>query len=89
MMNEELYDAMEQAFEKCRIEEEVEDVLLNLAEMVADKGIMDKEVVCKESYGRTVVEGCGICTEEDGELSVLVKWITVGKKKFEVEDYFL
>lgn len=89
MMNEELYDAMEQAFEKCRIEEEVEDVLLNLAEMMADKGIMDKEVVCKESYGRTVVEGCGICTEEDGELSVLVKWITVGKKKFEVEDYFL
>ena len=89
MMNEELYEALEKEFEKCRMEEEVEDVLLDLAELMADKGIMDKEVICKESYGRTVVEGCGICSEEDGELSVLIQWINVGKKKFEIEDYFL
>lgn len=89
MMNEEIYEALEQEFEKCRIGEAVEDVLLELAESMADMGMMDKEVKCKESYGKTVVEACGICTEEEGELSVLVRWITVGKKKFEIEDYFI
>ncbi len=89
MMNEQLYESLEQEFEKCHIGEEVEDVLLEMAESMADMGIMDKEVKCKESYGKTVVEACGVCTEEDEELSVLIRWITVGKKKFEIEDYFI
>lgn len=88
-MNEELYEALELEFLKNRVDEDVEDVLLGLAEDMADQGIMDKEVISKESYGRTTIEGCGVCTEEDGEISVLVKWIRVGEKEFEIDDYFL
>lgn len=89
MMNEKLYETLEQEFLMNRVDEDVEDVLLDLAESIADKGIMDKEVVCKESYGKTVVEGCGICTEEAEETNVLIKWIKIGKKEFEIGDYFL
>lgn len=89
MMNEELYEALEQELEKNHVEEDVEDVLLDLAENIAERGIMDKEVVFKQSYGRTEVHGCGVCAEEDGETSVLIKWIRVGKKEFEIDDYFL
>ncbi|WP_243005189.1 U-box domain-containing protein 56 [Hungatella effluvii] len=89
MMNEELYEALEQELEKNHVEEDVEDVLLDLAENIAERGIMDKEVVFKQSYGRTEVHGCGVCSEEDGETSVLIKWIRVGKKEFEIDDYFL
>lgn len=88
-MNEELYEALELEFLKHRVDEEVEDVLLSLAEDLADQGIMDKEVISKESYGKTKIECCGVCTEEDGEISVLVKWIRVGDKEFEIDDYFL
>lgn len=89
MINEELYETLEQEFERNHVEEDVEDVLLDLAENIADQGIMDKEVIFKESYGKTGVEGCGVCAEEDGEISVLIKWIRVEKKEFEINDYFL
>ena len=51
MMNEELYEALEQELEKNHVEEDVEDVLLDLAENIAERGIMDKEVIFKQSYG--------------------------------------
>ena len=89
MMNEELYEKLEQELEKNHVEEDVEDVLLDLAENIAERGIMDKEVIFKQSYGRTEVHGCGVCAEEAGETSVLIKWIRVGKKEFEIDDYFL
>ena len=81
MMNEELYEALEQELEKNHVEEDVENI--------AERGIMDKEVIFKQSYGRTEVHGCGVCAEEDGETSVLIKWIRVGKKEFKIDDYFL
>ncbi|WP_320931269.1 U-box domain-containing protein 56 [Hungatella sp.] len=89
MMNEELYEALEQELEKNHVEEDVEDVLLDLAENIAERGIVDKEVIFKQSYGRTEVHGCGVCAEEDGDTSVLIKWVRVGKKEFEIDDYFL
>lgn len=89
MMNEELYEALELEFEKNHMDEDVEDVLLELSEIIADAGIMDKEVIRKESYGKTAVEACGLCSEEDGETDVLLLWVRVGRKTFEVHDYFL
>jgi hypothetical protein len=50
---------------------------------------MDKEVSLKESYGKTVVEAVGICSEEEEEVVVLIKRVKIGKKEFEIEDYFL
>lgn len=89
MFNQEIYDLLEAEFEKNHLEEDVEEVLLDLSEALADQGIMDKEVSLKESYGKTVVEAVGICTEEDEEVIVLIKRVIIGKKEFEIEDYFL
>jgi hypothetical protein len=89
MFNQEIYDLLESEFEKNHLEEDVEEVLLDLSEALADQGIMDKEVSLKESYGKTVVEAVGICSEEDEEVVVLIKRVKIGKKEFEIEDYFL
>jgi hypothetical protein len=89
MFNQEIYDLLEAEFEKNHLEEDVEEVLLDLSEALADQGIMDKEVSLKESYGKTVVEAVGICSEEDEEVVVLIKRVKIGKKEFEIEDYFL
>jgi hypothetical protein len=89
MFNQEIYDLLEAEFEKNQLEEDVEEVLLDLSEALADQGIMDKEVSLKESYGKTVVEAVGICSEEDEEVIVLIKRVKIGKKEFEIEDYFL
>jgi hypothetical protein len=89
MFNQEIYNLLEAEFEKNQLEEDVEEVLLDLSEALADQGIMDKEVSLKESYGKTVVEAVGICSEEDEEVIVLIKRVKIGKKEFEIEDYFL
>lgn len=91
-MNEELYEQLETEFLKYHIEDEVEDVLLELAEALADTGVIGRETTYKETLGRTEVEICGICEtdEDDGdEVEVLVKWIKIGKKEFEIDDYLL
>lgn len=89
MLNNDIYEAMEIEFEKNHIEEEVEEVLLDLAEALADKGILDKEISLTESYGKARVQAIGICTEEEAGTSVYIKYIQIGKKEFEIEDYFL
>lgn len=89
MFNQDIYDLLEAEFEKNRIDEDVEEVLLDLSEALADKGIMDKELTLKESYGKTVVEAVGVCSEEEDEVIVLLKRVKIGNKEFEIEDYFL
>jgi hypothetical protein len=89
MFNQDIYDLLEKEFEKNRIEEDVEEVLLDLAEALADKGIMDKEVSLKESYEKTPIEVTGICSDEEGEATVLIKKVKIGKIEIEIEDYFL
>lgn len=92
MMNETLYELLEAEFTKHRIEEEVEDVLLDLAEMLAETNTLGKEVTCSEKIGRTKLEAAGICEadeEDPEEVSVYIKTLNIGGKKFEIEDYFL
>lgn len=89
MLNNDIYELMEMEFEKNHMEEEVEEVLLDLAEALADKGIRDKEISLTESYGKVKVQVVGICNEEEGETSVYIKRVQIGKKEFEIEDYFL
>ncbi|MEY8356343.1 U-box domain-containing protein 56 [Lachnospiraceae bacterium 54-53] len=89
MFNKDTYEAMEAEFEKNHVEEDVEEVLLDLAEALADRRIMDKEINLTESYGKTQVFVSGICSEEDGEVNVFIKRVRMGKKEFEIEDYFL
>lgn len=92
MMNEELYEKIEHAFLQYRIEEEVEDVLLELAELIADRGPSEKEVCIKEKYGKAVIEVCGICSageEDEEEPSVLIRRIKIGTQEFEIDDYLL
>lgn len=89
MMNQETYELLEKEFAKKHIDEEVEDVLLELAEELAECNVLEKEVIVKQKYGKTVIEVCGICSPEDEEVSVLIRWMECGSAKIEIDDYFL
>ena len=91
MLNEELYEQLEREFTRCRIGEEVEDILLELAEALGDMGVMGKEISVKEQAGRGRLEARGICEEgAEGEApSVYIRTLTVNGKEFEIEDYLL
>lgn len=91
-MNEELYELLESEFLKHHIDEEVEDLLLALAEALADVGVTGKEVTYKEQVGDATLEVCGVCeaAEDDPEeISVFVKTLSIDGKEYEVEDYLL
>ena len=89
MFDQDTYEALEMEFERNHIMEDVEEVLLDLAEALADKGMMDKELVLTESYGKIQIQVSGICSEEEGEVNVLIKRVWIGKKEFEIDDYLL
>ncbi len=91
MLNEELYEELEHELTKCRVDEEVEDVLLELAEALADMGITGRELSVKEQAGHAKLVAYGICEDgEDGEEpGVYIKTLTINGKEFEIEDYFL
>ena len=89
MFDQDIYEALEMEFVRNHIKEDVDEVLLDLAEALADRGIMDKELVLTESYGKTPVSVSGICSEEEGEVNVLIKKVMVGNKEFEINDYIL
>lgn len=91
-MNEVLYEKLEVEFAKHRIEDEVEDVLLEMAEALSEKQVLNQEIKASLKLGHLKLEACGIC-EKDGEdpddVSVYIKTLTVGTRVFPVEDYFL
>lgn len=89
MLNQDIYEALEKELERNHIREDVDEVLLDLAEALADRGIMDKELVLTESYGKTQIQVTGVCSEEEGEVNILMKQVRIGKKEFEINDYFL
>lgn len=91
-MDEELYELLETEFLEYRIDGEVEDVLLELAEALADMNIVGKEIVYEETMGHVKLEVCGICEadeEEPEEVSVYIKTLKIAGKEFEIEDYLL
>ncbi len=91
MLNEELYEELEHEFTKCRIDEEVEDVLLELAEALADTGITGREISVKEQAGHARLVAWGVCEEgEDGEEpAVFIRTLAINGREFEIEDYLL
>lgn len=91
-MNEELYEQMEAEFAKHHIEDEVEDVLLEMAENLAERKVLGKEITCHQKIGKIKLEVCGICEAEEedpDDVSVYIKTLEIGGNVFEVEDYFL
>ncbi|WP_349948810.1 U-box domain-containing protein 56 [Lacrimispora sp. BS-2] len=89
MFDQDIYEELEIEFERNNIMEDVDEVLLDLAEAIADRGIMDKELILTESYGKVQIQVTGVCSEEEGEANVLIKQVRIGKKEFEINDYFL
>ncbi|WP_313181057.1 U-box domain-containing protein 56 [Lacrimispora sp.] len=89
MLDQDIYEALEMELERNHIREDVDEILLDLAEALADRGIMDKELVLTESYGKTQIQVTGVCSEEEGEVNILMKQVRIGKKEFEINDYFL
>ena len=89
MLNEALYMEMEKTLRFCHIQEEAEDILLELAEELADLGCIGKERIVNKSYGKTKIEACGVCTKEEDEIQVMILWMIIAKKKFDIQDCFL
>lgn len=91
MLNGELYEKLEREFARHRIGGDVEDVLLELAEALADQGVVGKELSVKEQMGRVKLEARGTCEKgEDGEEpGVFIRTLFVDGKEFEIEDYLL
>lgn len=91
-MNEELYELLEAEFARRHIDEEVEDVLLDLAELLAEKNILGKEITCSEKINRITLEATGICEVDEhdpDEVNVYIKTLSIAGKVFEIEDYLL
>lgn len=91
-MNEELYELLELEFLKYHIDEEVEDLLLELTEALADMKVIGKEVSYKEQAGDAILEICGVCEageDDPEEISVYVKTLNISGKEYEIEDYLL
>lgn len=91
MLNEKLYEKLEHEFLRCRIGEEVEDVLLELAEAMSDKGVVGREISVREQIGNAKIAAYGTCEEgADGEaLEVFIKTLVINGKEYEIEDYLL
>jgi len=86
MLNEELYEQLELEFEKNRIEDAVEDILLEMAEALADQGVVGKELTYREQVGHAKLSVVGVCEEDD---SVLIKTLTINGTEYEIEDYMM
>ena len=91
MLNKELCGKLEQEFALCRIGEEVEDVLLELAELLADTGVTGQEASVKQQVGRNRLTARGTCEKggEGEEPAVFIRTLTVNGKEFLIEDYLL
>lgn len=92
-MNEELYELLETEFLKYRIDEEVEDVLLALAESLADMGKTGQESAYTEQIGTVKLTITGTLEpSEDGdedEPSVYIRTLKINEKEYEINDYLL
>lgn len=89
-MNEELYELLETEFLKHEIGDEVEDVLLALAESLADGGVTGEESSYCEQAGDAKLTVFGTCEDgEDGEISVYIRSLKIDDEEYEIGDYFL
>ena len=89
-MNEELYELLETEFLKYRIDEEVEDVLLTLAECLADTGKNGQETSYTERIGKAELTLYGTCEEADeDEVSVFARALKINDEEYQINDYLL
>ena len=88
MMNEEVYEKIEKELEKNHINEDVDDVLLELAEAIQEDGSENKKTVTVK-YGRAVVQASGHCEPDEEELYVWMDELVIGKTKIVIEDYVM
>lgn len=86
MLNETLYEMLEQEFEKNKIEDAVEDILLDMAELLADQEATGTKLTCQAKAGRAKLKVCGRCEEDGG---VYIETFSINGKDYEIDDYFL
>ncbi len=86
MLNKDLYERLEKEFARYKIQDTVEDVLLELSEALLDQGILGRKVTCRETYGCADLEASGVCEEDE---SVYLESCTIEGKIFEIGDYMI
>ncbi len=86
MLDAKLYGEIGKEFARHKIEDEVEDILLELAEAIEDREKPGEVQVVKRKAGHGMLSAEGVCEEDGG---VLIKSLDVSGKKFVIEDYIL
>lgn len=91
MLNKQLYEELDREFSRCRVDLDVEDALLMMAEDLADLGVVGREVSVRQQVGRAKVTARGTCeAEADGEEpGVFIRTLEIDGKVFEIGDYLL
>ena len=91
-MTEKTYNQIEALLKAKKIQEEPEDILLELAEHLADAGQTDTPLTHKLKIGKTTIPPTAICTpsNEDPEgIPVLKKTLTIDGDEFPIDEYLL
>ena len=64
----------------------VEDILLEMAELLADQETTGKKLTCQAKAGKAKLHACGRCEEDGG---VYIETLTVNDHEYVIDDYFL
>lgn len=91
-MDKKTYKELERMLAHHKLHDDVDDVLLEMAETLADENVVGEKMVVTAKFGKVKIEACGICTpnEDDPELTdVYVEWIQIGTERIEIADYIM
>ena len=88
-LNEEIYESLEKELKQHHIEDMAEDLLLELAEMIADEGGKQKKITVKLTVNKIDLTAIGHNDFEEEEGEVYIESLSVDGKVFLIEDYVL
>ena len=91
-MDKKTYKELERLLAVHKLKEDTDEVFLELAEALEEKGIQPEAITVQLRFGKTKVEACGRCNqneEDPEEVDVYMEWIQIGTEKILVEDYVL
>lgn len=88
-MNEEIYEAMEEALLAQDAGVDTDEMLIELTELFFDGQKYDREVIEELKIGSCLVKMQGklVAGEEAEEDCVFVDWIEIGSQHFDISDY--
>lgn len=84
-----VYQRIEAELEKNNIDEMAEDILLELAELLADQNIINQELKSRIIIDETVITGVGRLEDDEEVIQVYLQSVFIGEKEYLIDDYIL